>query len=57
MIINSIKKWNINVKKSFFVGDNLKDKQAAEKSKIKFFYTNNKDLLKLVKNILKKNEY
>ena len=57
MIKNSITKWNINKKKSFFVGDDLKDKQAAKKSNIKFFYTNNKDLLKLVKNILKKYEY
>lgn len=38
MIEDVIKKWNINRKKSFMIGDSVSDQEAATKSKIKFFY-------------------
>ena len=54
MIIKAIKKWNIDIKKSFFVGDSLSDKLASKKSKIKFInYENKIDLYKLVKSNIK----
>jgi histidinol-phosphate phosphatase family protein len=45
MLIKAIKKWNINAKKSIFIGDSLTDYQAAKKMKIKFFYKNNSKLI------------
>jgi len=36
MLIKSIKKWNIDIKKSYFVGDEISDYKAAKKTKIKF---------------------
>ena len=54
MILKAIKKWNINTKKSFFIGDSLSDKLAAKKSKIKFInYKEKFDLYKLVKTNIK----
>ena len=57
MIKNSIKKWNINIKESHFIGDGFADELAAKKSNLKFTYTDNKNLLYLVKNIIKKYEH
>ena len=45
MLIKAIKKWNINAKKSIFIGDSLTDYQSAKKMKIKFFYKNNSKLI------------
>ena len=54
MILKAIKKWNINIKKSFFIGDSLSDKLAAKRSKIKFInYKEKFDLYKLVKTNIK----
>lgn len=54
MILKAIKKWNINTKKSFFIGDSSSDKLAAKKSKIKFInYKEKFDLYKLVKTNIK----
>lgn len=54
MILKAIKKWNIDKKKSYFVGDSLSDEIAAKKSKIKFLnYENKIDLYKLVKSNIK----
>ena len=50
MIKNIQKKWLINNKKSIFIGDQLKDKLTAEKSKIKFFYVED-DILEQWKKI------
>ena len=41
MIENLKKKWDINIKKSFFIGDKYTDELAARKSNLKFFYANN----------------
>ena len=54
MIKKAVKKWNIDLKKSFFVGDSLEDKLAAKKSNLKFYKTIN-NLNFLVKKIIKNN--
>jgi D,D-heptose 1,7-bisphosphate phosphatase len=41
MIENLKKKWDVNIKKSFFIGDKYTDELAARKSNLKFFYANN----------------
>ena len=38
MLIELFKEWKFNKKKSLVIGDNEKDKQMANKSKIKFLY-------------------
>ena len=38
MIIELLKEWKFNEKKSLVIGDNIKDEQMAKKSKIKFLY-------------------
>ena len=40
MIENLKKKWDINLTKSFFIGDKYTDELAARKSSLKFFYAN-----------------
>ena len=52
MIKKAIRKWNIDSKKSFFIGDTYADQMSAKKSNIKF-YKANKNLYSLIKNILK----
>ncbi len=34
----AIKKWNIDINKSFFIGDSLTDKVASKKIRLKFYY-------------------
>ena len=53
MIKKAIKKWKINTKTSFMIGDKISDKLAAKKAKIKFFYKKEKNLNIQIKNILK----
>ena len=53
MIKKAIKKWKINIKTSFMIGDKISDKLAAKKAKIKFFYKKEKNLNTQIKNILK----
>ena len=38
MIKSVIKKWHIDLKKSFFIGDQISDELCAKKSSLKFFY-------------------
>ena len=52
MLIKAIKKWNIDKKKSFFIGDSLTDYEAAKKIKIKFYYKDKSFLLNQLKRIL-----
>ena len=52
MLIKAIKKWNIDVKKSFFIGDSISDFNASKKIDLKFFYKTNESLLKQVRNII-----
>ena len=49
MIIKAIKKWNIDINSSAFIGDKETDKIAAERVKLKFFYKGNLSLYKIVK--------
>ncbi len=53
MIEKLIKKWNVNISKSFMIGDQKKDLLAAKKSGIYFEYAK-KNLLNQVKEIYKK---
>ena len=53
MIIKAIKKWKIDAKTSFMIGDKISDKLAAKKAKIRFFYKKEKNLNIQIKNILK----
>ena len=53
MIRKAIKKWKINTKNSFMIGDKVSDELAAKKAKIKFFYKKEKNLNTQIKNILK----
>ena len=53
MIKKAIKKWKIDIKTSFMIGDKISDKLAAKKAKIKFFYKKDKNLNTQIKNILK----
>ena len=38
MLLNAIKKWNIDFKDSFFIGDSISDLNASKKAGIKFYY-------------------
>ena len=53
MIKKAIKKWKIDTKTSFMIGDKISDKLAAKKAKIRFFYKKEKNLNTQIKNILK----
>ena len=50
MIENIKRKWPIDFKKTFMIGDKRTDELCAKKSKIKFVYTNY-DFLNLIKSI------
>jgi histidinol phosphatase-like enzyme len=55
MISKAIKKWNVNQKKSFMIGDKKTDFLAAKGANIKFYYKNKKiNLFEQVKSIIKK---
>lgn len=41
MIKQVIKEWDIDLKKSLMIGDNITDKLAAEKSNLNFKFDNN----------------
>lgn len=53
MIRKILKRWPVNIKKSFLIGDNFKDMQAAKKSNISFIKkdtnTNFKNVIALIK--------
>tara|TARA_B100000767_G_C19763023_1_gene536109 strand:- start:1343 stop:2530 length:1188 start_codon:yes stop_codon:yes gene_type:complete len=52
MLIKAIKKWNINTKKSIFIGDTYTDYQSSEKMKIKFHYKTGSKLISQLKKII-----
>jgi len=56
MLIKAIKKWNINTKKSIFIGDSLTSYQSAKKMKIKFYYINKSNLTGQLKKMFKENK-
>ena len=37
MLKSLIKDWNINIKKSFMIGDKITDKDSAKKTNLKYF--------------------
>lgn len=55
MILKALKKWRINKRKSFIVGDSETDKKLAQNAKISFIKVNNRsNLLNVVKKTFKK---
>ena len=54
MLIKAIKKWNVNINKSFFIGDSLSDLNASKKVNLKFFYKTKESLINQVRNIIHK---
>ena len=52
MFKKAINKWNIDVKSSFFIGDQLSDMIAASRVNIKFYYKKNISLYDQIKNIV-----
>lgn len=53
-MIKRIKKnWNIDMDKSFMIGDRISDKKCAKKSKLKFFYRKD-NLYYQIKKIIKR---
>ena len=52
MLIRAIKKYKINKKKSFMIGDQITDKLAAKKVKMLFFYRSKKSLRAQLKKII-----
>ena len=53
MIENIKANWDINLKKSFMIGDKPNDMKASKKSKLKFFYAEknfNKQVRKIINN-------
>ena len=46
--------WDLDLKKSFMIGDKVTDKLAAKKSGIKFFYAKD-DFYKLVRSVVNNN--
>ena len=51
MILDIMKKWNIDKKKSFMIGDKTIDEKCAKKSKLDFYYAKD-DLFKQLKKII-----
>ena len=51
MLIKAVKKWNINTKKSIFIGDSHTDYESAGKMKIKFYYKDNSKLINQIKKL------
>jgi len=52
MFTKAINKWNIDPKKSYFIGDKNTDKKASNQAYVKFYYKKNISLYKQIKNIL-----
>ena len=55
LLLKAINKWNIDIGKSFMIGNSVVDKIAAKKTKVKFFYRSKKNFYKQIKILLKKN--
>ena len=52
MVKEILKKWPIDIKKSFMIGDKLSDQKCAKKSRLYFEYAN-QNFYYQIKNILK----
>jgi histidinol phosphatase-like enzyme len=54
MLFKAIKKWKIDPKKSFMIGDKVSDRAAAKAAGLKFFFKSKKiNLYKQIKYIIK----
>lgn len=51
MLIKAINKWNVDIKNSIFIGDQLTDKLASNKCEIKFYFKKKISLIKQLKKI------
>ena len=59
MIKEILKMWNVDIKKSFMLGDKKTDKIAAKKSKLYYEYVSNNffhQVKKIEKKIISKNQ-
>ena len=52
MFKKAIDKWNIDINKSFYIGDKKTDYLASKKAKIKFFYKDRTSLYNQITNII-----
>ena len=55
MIVKILKKWNVNLKRSFMLGDKKSDELAAKRSKLYFEYVKSnfyKQIIKIEKKII-----
>ena len=52
MFKKAIKKWNINISSSIFIGDKLTDKIAANKTNLKFYLKKNISMFNQIKKII-----
>jgi len=52
MLIKAIKKWNVNIKKSLFLGDSVTDYRLSKKMRIKFYYKSNSKLISQLRKII-----
>ena len=52
MFTKAINKWNIDPKKSYFIGDKNTDKEASNQALVKFYYKKKISLYKQIKSIL-----
>lgn len=53
LLIKAIKKWNIDIAESLFIGDSLTDYKAAKKINLNFVYKSGRSLFNQVKDLLK----
>ena len=54
MILKAIKKWNLRINDSFFIGDSISDYNAAKKIGLRFYYKDNGLFDKQIKKIVGK---
>ena len=51
-ILKAVDKWNINLKKSFFIGDQITDLEAAKRAGLRFYYKDKDFFDKQIKKII-----
>ena len=54
MLLKAVKKWNLSIKDSFFVGDSISDYKAAKKIGLRFYYKDKDFFDKQIKKIIGK---
>ena len=54
MILKAVKKWNLSINDSFFIGDSISDYNTAKKIGLKFYYKDNGLFDKQIKRIIDK---